>query len=328
MVINYRLSVPTCVTHLRWEDVHCVGLGQKEEHMTRRCIRLIDACTAMLLCASFTWASLDRGVIRGTVADPQGAVIPNATVLVKNLDTNVAVTLTTNAAGFYSATELVPGRYTVQVSAPGFSPVVVSNVSVTANTTTPVDAQLKVGATTQTVEVMAAVPLVDTTPSNFSTGVKGSDIAEIPLQGRDIQALVQLIPGVTQSSGPSGALFGFNSQFGGFPDPLHFAGSNLSANGGQGGSNAWYLDGSLNSSVMMQNVVINPTPDAIGEFNVVDNGLAAEWGRTNGAVFNVVLKSGSNNLHGDVYEFNRNSYFSATNPFAQRNAQGNPYLQP
>jgi hypothetical protein len=108
-------------------------------------------------------------------------------------------------------------------------------VSVSANSTTTVDVELKVGSTTQTVEVVAGAALVDTTPSNFSTDVSASNITEIPLGGRDVQALVQLVPGVTQSSGPSGVLFGFNSQFGGFPDPLHFAGSNLSSNGGQGG---------------------------------------------------------------------------------------------
>src|SRR5207244_10116509 len=117
-------------------------------------------------------------------------------------------------------------------------------------------------------------------------------------------------------------------QFGGRPDPQHLVGSSISANGGQGGANAWYLDGSLNAALGAENVVVNPSPDAVSEFNVVDNGLAAEYGRTSGAVLNVVLKSGTNALHGDTYEFNRNSYFNATNPFARRNAQGQPFLNP
>lgn len=148
------------------------------------------------------------------------------------------------------------------------------------------------------------------------------------MQGRDIQALIQLIPGVTQSTGPSGSLFGFNSQFGGFPDPLHLVGSGISANGGQGGANAWYLDGSLNAALGAENVVVNASPDAVAEFNAVDNGLAAEWGRTSGAIINVVLKSGTNQMHGDLYEFNRNSLFDATNPFSRRDAQGRPLLEP
>src|SRR5262249_29264301 len=135
-------------------------------------------------------------------------------------------------------------------------------------------------------------------------------------------------PGITQSSGPSGALFGFNSQFGGFPDPTHLLGSNISANGSQAGANAWYLDGSLNAALGAENIVVNPSPDAVLEFNVVNNGLAAEWGRTSGAVVNVVLKSGTNRLHGDLYGFNRNSVFSATNPFSRRDASGKPFLEP
>ena len=195
--------------------------------------------------------------------------------MVKNVDTNVQVNLTTNGAGSYLAPELVPGSYSIYVLATGFSAFEESSVKVTAGETLTVDVRLQVGSTSQKVEVTAGAALVDTTPSDFSTDVSASNITEIPLGGRDIQSLVQLVPGVTQSSGPSGALFGFNSQFGGFPDPLHFAGSNVSSNGSQGGASAWYLDGSLNQSVMMQNVVINPSPDSIAEFNVIDNGLAA-----------------------------------------------------
>jgi hypothetical protein len=216
----------------------------------------------------------------------------------------------------------------VRVSAAGFSSVDITDLTVTAGTTVRADAQLKVGAMTQSVEVKATAALIESAPSNFTTTLQTRYVSDIPLAGRDIQALVQLIPGITQSSGPSGVLFGFESQFGGFPDPLHFTGSSISANGGQGEANAWYLDGALNSSPMVENVVVNPSPDAVSEFNAVDNGLAAEWGRTSGAVFNVVLKPGTNNVHGDLYEFNRNSFFNATNPFSQRDAQGRPFLEP
>jgi len=201
-------------------------------------------------------------------------------------------------------------------------------VKVTAGVTATVNATLRIGATSQKVEVTAAAPLVEDTPSNFTTPLQPVYIQDMPLPGRDIQALVQLIPGVTQSAGPSGAIFGFNSQFGGFPDPLHIVGSNISANGGQGGANVWFLDGTPNTSSFAGNVVVNPSPDAVSEFKVVDNGLAAEWGRTSGAVVNVVLKSGTNSLYGDIYELNQNSYFSATNPFARRDTQGRPFLQP
>ncbi len=289
------------------------------------------ALTALLLAAalgSYLLASSDRGSIQGTVTDPQGAVIPGAEVVVVSIDTGVETKLVTNSAGFFLALDLVPGRYTVRIRAAGFSPLEVNGVVVTAGQSSPANAEMRVGATTQNVQVTATPPLVDTAPSNYTTLVGQRYIDNIPLQGRDIQTLVQLIPGVIQSSGPSGATFGFNSQYGGFPDPLHLVGSSISANGGQAGANAWYLEGATNGTVGAESVVVNPSPDAVAEFNFVDNGLAAEYGRTSGAVVNVVLKSGTNRLHGDAYSYNRNSYFSATNPFAQRDANGNPYLQP
>ena len=185
-----------------------------------------------------------------------------------------------------------------------------------------------VGTVTDTVSVTAENPLVEGTASNFTTGVQPQLLDKLPIIGRDIQNLVQLLPGVTQSTGPSGSSFGFDSQFGGFPDPTHIVGSGISVNGSQGGANAWYLDGSLNATLGPEAVVVNPSQDAVAEFNIVDNGLAAEWSRTSGAVVNVVLKSGTNNFHGNGYEFNRNSYFSASNPFQRRDASGNAFLSP
>lgn len=273
-------------------------------------------------------ASLNHGNIQGLITDPQGATIPGAKVTVTNVATGVTVKLTTNSDGFYLAPELMPGNYSVHIQVRGFSPVNITQVVVTANTTTDVNAELKVGSVTQVVQVSAAPPLIQSAPSNFSTNLGSEYIQNIPLPGRDIQTLVQLIPGVTQSSGPSGSVFGFDSQFGGFPDPQHLVGSGISANGSQGGANAWYLDGSLNAALGAENVVVNPSPDAVAEFNVVDNGLAAEYGRTSGAVVNVVLKSGTNQVHGSIYEFNRNSFFNATNPFDRRNAQGVEFLEP
>jgi prepilin-type processing-associated H-X9-DG protein len=294
----------------------------------RRFRNLLWAATGVFLLATYALASIDRGVIQGTVTDPQGSVIPGATVVVKNVDRNTEVTLKTNSAGFFLAPELVPGKYLVHVEAPGFSSTDTANITVVAGGTATADTQLRVGQTTQRIEVSAAAPLVESTPSNFTTNIQQNYIQQVPLEGRDIQALVQLIPGITQSTGPSGSLFGFNSQFGGFPDPLHLVGSGISANGSQGGANAWYLDGSVNAALGAENVVVNPSPDAVSEFNVVDNGLAAEWGRTSGAVINVVLKSGTNQVHGNIYDFNRNSFFNATNPFSRRDAAGRPFLEP
>ena len=293
-----------------------------------RLLAILMTWGAVLLLSTQLMASLDRGAIRGTVTDPQGAVVPSAAVIVSNVDTGVETRLETNAAGFYLTAELVPGRYTIHIEASGFGPLEIKDVMVTAGTTVTSDAQLKVGPTTQRVEVSAQAQLVETTSSNFSTGVTKRYLENIPLQGRDIQTLVQLFPGVIQSSGPSGAVFGSNSQFGGFPDPLHLVGSSVSANGGQAGANAWFLEGALNATVGAEAATVNPSPDAVSEFNLVQNSLAAEYGRTSGMVVNVVLKSGTNDLHGSGSIVNRNSVFSATNPFARRDTNGEPFLQP
>src|SRR5439155_2064356 len=114
-------------------------------------------------------ASIDRGVIQGTVTDSAGAVVPGAKVVVKNVDTNVEVTLVTNTAGFYLAPELVPGKYTVRAETPGFVPLDITNVVVTAGVTTQQDLTLRVGALTQHIEVTAAAPVVDNAPSNYTT---------------------------------------------------------------------------------------------------------------------------------------------------------------
>src|SRR5205814_10615202 len=113
-----------------------------------------------------------------------------------------------------------------------------------------------------------------------------------------------------------------NSQFGSFPDPTHALGSDLSVNGGQGGANAWYLDGNVNLSSFAENVAVNPTIDAVSEFQAITNAFSAEYGRTGGAVFNVVLKSGTNKLHGNIYEFVRNDATNARNPFTSIDSLG------
>ncbi len=273
-------------------------------------------------------AAPERGTVQGTVRDPQGIIIPGVNVTVRNVDTGVEANLKTSSVGFYLVAELVPGPYQVRFRAPGFAVLEVSGVTVTAGGVAVADAGMQVGEITQSISVTAEAPLVDATSSNFSTSVDKHYVEDLPLNGRDIQTLVQLIPGVIQSSGPSGASFGFNSQFGGFPDPLHLVGSSISVNGSQAGANGWYLEGSLNATVGAEAVVVNASPDAVSEFNLVSNGLAAEYGRTSGAVVNVVLKSGTNKLHGSAYMYDRNSFFSATNPFARRDESGKPFLQP
>jgi len=267
-------------------------------------------------------AQLNRGSIEGIVTDPQGAAIPNVAVTVTSVATNVPSKTTTNRSGSYLVESLVPGEYAARFEAKGFEPLQLVHIQVTAGLTSRQDAQLHLGATVQTMEVSAAASQVQTEATNYSSNVASRQVSELPLAGRDLQQLVNLIPGVNNESGPPGSNFGFNSQFGSFPDPTHAQGSDVTVNGGQGSANAWYLDGNLNLSAFNENVAVNPSPDAVDEFQGITNSLAAEYGRTGGGVFNVTLKSGGNDLHGDVYEYVRNSATNARNPFTSIDATG------
>lgn len=255
--------------------------------------------------------------------DAQGAAIPGAAVTVRSQSTNVVNSTVTNQTGYYQVIGLVPGKYTVRIQAAGFAVTESRDVDALAGETVRFDATLQVGTSQQQIEVTAATPILETTASNFSTTVEQRTVDETPLQGRDLQQLVFLFPGVANVAGPPGSNFGFNSQFGTFPDPSNAQGSDLSVNGGQGGANEWYLDGNVNVSGMVENVVVNPSPDAVSEFQAITQGIAPQYGRTGGGVFNVVLKSGTNSPHGDVYEYIRNSATNARNPFTSVDALGN-----
>lgn len=284
----------------------------------------VSAFVSFLLWTAIVEAQLNRGVLEGTVTDAQGAVVPGVDVTVTSTDTNVSVTSKTNGSGYYRVVDLVPGKYVAHFLMAGtFSPLDVNEIEVRAGQVIKVDAQLKLEANRQLVVVKAEIPLIETDASNFSASLGTATIQELPLPGRDIQQLIFLLPGINQSGGPPGSNFGFNSQYGTFPDPTYAFGSQVSVNGGQAGDNVWYLDGNMNLSAFAENVVVNPSPDVVQEFQVVNNGFAAEYGRTGGAVFNVVLKSGTNAPHGNLYEYLRNDATNARNPFTSIDSQGN-----
>ena len=267
-------------------------------------------------------AQIDRGILEGTVTDPQGGVMPEVEVTVTSMETNIATTTQTNATGYYRVGNLVPGKYRAHYGLAGFSPLEITDIEITAGIETRLDAQLKVGAARQTVEVTAQAGAIESAPTNYSTTLDTHLADEIPLAGRDIQQLAFLIPGVLSVSGPPGTTFGFNSAYGSFPDSLHMQGSALDVNGGAGGTDAWYLDGNLNVTGQADNAAVNPSPDAVEEFQAVTSAFAAEYGHTGGGVFNIVLKSGANALHGSVYDYLRNSALNARNPFTSIDTLG------
>jgi hypothetical protein len=290
--------------------------------ITRRIIIPTLLVTMIFARAALLRAQLNRGIVEGIVTDPQGAVVPRVKVRVTNVGTGIVSVTQTNRTGYYRVVDLTPGTYRADFTAAGFTPVEVVAIQVLGGRSIKVDATLNLGATRQLVQVTAARPLVETGASNFSTTLGASAVQNIPVQGRDIQQLTFLFPGVRNAAGPPGSNFGFNSEFGTFPDPTHVQGSDLSVNGGQGGANAWYLDGMYNVSEVAENIAVDPSPDAVAEFQAVTNGFSAQYSRTGGGVFEETLKSGTNKVHGDLYEYIRNSAFNARNPFTSINAVG------
>jgi hypothetical protein len=289
--------------------------------MARKITAWVPWIIVALVLAAPCFGQLERSVMEGTVTDPQGAFVPGVKVTVTATETNVSLPTVTNNAGYYRVTSLVPGKYRVHFESGGFAPLDLTDIEVPAGQTVRADAKLVLGSTRQTIEVSTSAAMIQTAATDFSTTIGATAIQEVPLAGRDLQELALMVPGVV-GNGPPGSSFGFNSEFGSFPDPFHEQGSDVSVNGGQSGLNAWYLDGNFNLSSTVESAVVNPSPDAVTEFQTITNGFSAEYGRSGGAVFSVTLKSGKNQLHGDIYEYGRNSYFNARNPFTSIGSNG------
>ncbi|MGA8214256.1 MAG: TonB-dependent receptor [Candidatus Sulfotelmatobacter sp.] len=281
----------------------------------------------LLACSTVLSAQLNRGTIEGTVTDQQGAAISGVEVTAINFATNVVTSTKTNDAGYYRAEALVPGTYRAHFAARGFTSLDMTGIEVPAAQVIRVNTKLKVGSVNEKIEVKAELPILQTDASNFSSTLQTDIIQGVPLAGRDLQQLTFLLPGVNNVGGPPGTNFGFDSDFGTFPDPTHLLGSAIAVNGGQSGTNAWYLDGNLNISSFGENIVVNPSPDSVSEFQAITTAFSAEYSHTGGGVFNVVLKSGTNNFHGDIYEYLRNSATNATNPFDIKGGFGKSLVQ-
>jgi len=227
------------------------------------------------------------------------------------MGTNIAVKVTSDAAGEYVVTPLEVGKYSVTVEATGFKRSLRPDIQVNVQDRVRVDAKLEVGQVTDTVEVAGEAPILETDTSYLGEVVDSQRIMDLPLNGRQFTRLAVLTAGTAPT--PAGAR---DENTGGF-----------SANGVRPYQNNYILDGVDNNSLSedlssQASFVVGPPPDAIQEFKVQTNSMSAEFGRSGGAVLNVTIKSGSNDLHGTAYEFLRNSDLDANNFF--NNANGAP----
>lgn len=269
------------------------------------CILSLAGLLAISVLPAF--GQIDRGAIVGKVLDASGAVIPRATVTVTNKATGVAVTTPVDDAGEYQVLALIPGNYTVQVSAAGFETSVRDNVAVHVQDRLSIGFVLKVGAVSQEVHVTGGEPILQTQTGDLGHVVDQQQVVDLPLNGRRYADLALLEPGVNK-------FYNANN-----PAPDRF-----SANGNLELQNNFVLNGIDNNS-FSENLqefsvqVVQPPPDAIQEFKVQTRTYSTEFGNSAGAVVNVAIKSGTNGFHGDLFEFARNSLFNANSWVNDRN---------
>jgi hypothetical protein len=279
-----------------------------KEQWSRRSCRFLALCVlgaSVLLSGGWLFAQVDTGTILGTVKDSSGAVVPDAQVTIINQGTGFSLTTKTSNVGAYIFTPIKIGTYTVQATMAGFQKAVQLNAKVDVQQQLVVDLTLVPGQITQTVEVSAAPPVLQTQSGSVGQVVGNQQVNDLPLNGRNFTFLAQTIAGV-HMSGQSGM---GASATGGF-----------SANGTRPEQNNYLLDGIDNNTNQLDflagtNYVNLPPPDAIGEFKVQTANYTAEIGKAGGAVLNGTIKSGTNRLHGDVWEFVRNDKFDAAQFF-------------
>ena len=255
-----------------------------------------------LLCAvSFTAQAQEiTAAINGLVTDPSGAAVVGAKVSAKDLDRGTVFPTTTNGDGFYNFPRLPIGRYEVRAENAGFQTAVQSDVSLQLNQTARLDFQLKVGDVNQTVEVTSAAPILQTESTQLGTVIDARTNTQLPLATRNYVQLTLLAPGAVNPN-PSSLTNGQTTTNGGRPY----------INGNREQTNNFLLDGMDNNQVSDNLVGYAPQPDAIQEFNLIEQNASAEFGNFMGGIISASIKSGSNEFHGDIFEFFRNDKLNA-----------------
>ena len=263
------------------------------------------------------------GRILGRVADPTGAVLGGVKVTAINEATGVVRDATTAESGDYVFPDLPVGTYTLNYELTGFKKDVRKSISLDVNQVITLNMTMQLGAAQEIVDVTSEAPLVDTTSTQLGAVVNNRSVNELPLNARDTYQFLQLQPGVQSQLGSSGGTFYGSDDAGA-----------VSVNGGRSRANNFSVNGGDANDQFVNLPTIQPTPDAIEEFRVISNTFDAEYGRNSGAVVNVITKSGTNQWHGDVYEYFRNTvlnaqgYFNTVKPQENQNQFGGTFGGP
>lgn len=286
--------------------------------MSRVTPAMLCFALALNLFSRPAWGQRATASISGLVTDSSGAPVPGATVTVKNRSTSVERTAITNNAGFYSITALPAGTYSLTVAQQGFSTFSVPEIVLQVDQNATGNAQLQLGTVSETITVEDAVAAVDTRNSTLNTVINSQMVNDLPLNGRNVLQLLSVTPGTLNTSGT------FN-QAATRPES---SSQLVSASGGRGNSTTFILDGGIHEDPYTEVANVLPNPDAIQEFSYQTNNYGAKFAGRGGGVVNVVTRSGTNEIHGSVFEYLRNSrlnernYFAATNDGLKRNQYG------
>ena len=289
-------------------------------------VRWATRSLVVLVCLStsaFLLAQSTGGRILGRVSDPTGAVLAQVTVTATNEATGVSRTAQTNDNGDYVFPELAVGTYTLDFDLTGFKKTERKGIALDVNQVITLNMVLQIGETKEVVEVTSEAPLVDTTTTQLGAVVNNRSVNELPLNQRDTYQFLQLQPGVQSQLGSSGGtLYGSNE-----------AGT-VSVNGGRGRANNFSVNGGDANDQFVNLPTVQPSPDAVDEFRVITNTFDAEYGRNSGSVVNVITKSGTDQFHGNVYEYFRNTvlnaqgFFNTVKPQENQNQFGGTFGGP
>jgi Carboxypeptidase regulatory-like domain len=286
--------------------------------MRKACIFVFAAAIA---CVSQSFAQTSAGV-NGLVLDSSRAIMPDTQVTITNLDTGAKRETTTNESGGYQFTLLQPGRYSIAARRQGFKQVTRDGTQLEVNQVARVDFSLEPGAVTETIEVEATAPLLESNTSSVGQVIEQKAVSDLPLNGRNFAQLAILGPGVVGVGYGASGTIGSGTR----PDDMR-PGTELFSNGNREQSNNFMLDGVDNNFRRNGLITLRPSVEAVLEFKIQTNLFQAEQGRNPGATINVVTKSGSNAFHGSVYEFFRNTQLDAKNFFTKAGAPKAQYQQ-
>jgi hypothetical protein len=260
------------------------------------------ACTLFMLLGapSTTWAQQAAGSVTGTVLDPSGSAVINATVTVRDVDRGTTWTTKTSASGLYEFPEIPVGNITVKVEAPGFTAAARNSFTLILNQVAQVDFHLTVGNVSETVDVTAAPPLLQSASTEVGTLIDGNVVSSLPMATRDLNQLTLLAPGVVSPN-----IFAFQSSQNTFGTGRPYV------NGAREQDNNASLDGMDINQPDNNDVAYVPSPDAVQEFNIITSNAPADYGNYVGGVVVESIKSGTNKFHGGLYEYFRNTILDA-----------------